>query len=569
MTPEERAQKIADINRAQKISEIRAAQSKQAEPGVTGIGVTEGATPAAEDNRSLIQKGLSAGSTALQAGGKLLDVPRALVGGPLTAEALQKLTGKQAANWEEWGNGLNPTNLQRFPSSNEMMKRVGIPEGAKLSDYANIYAPKGSPWYMPEKGGALDPTLRGAGGFGVDVATDPLTYLSLGASAAAKAAAKQRVSVQVAEELARQNAGPLGKVTQAAGRGVENIGDVATALPQALTEGVDKSALGPAAISMANAPSKLVQWAGKKLYQGPVLGVEHEGAKYGKEGVANTLFDLGITSPKNLTEKTGEATTALMNARNKILEQAGQKGAVVPMSEATGKARQAVSDLRQIQDKDAHALADQLEAKLNEYHTTEAGVPAGPATTEQVPTGKYTDYMEPITEAKVTPGAPGIAPKPYTPSAATKLKTYLYNDLPTNIWGPGGANTPQDAIRKKLASGLKEGTENAIERVSPGQGATLAELNDEAGKLLSTQKSQAAAERQYDRLLSGPTGTTKVVGALKGPTAAALDVLGNVARAGQMSAGAKLRSLGEGRLTGPALDAYLRRKLIENTQGGQ
>jgi hypothetical protein len=77
--------------------------------------------------------------------------------------------------------------LMNAPTTSEYMDRAGVPEGAKVSDYVGGYAEPGKGRFLrPEKGGMLDPSVRGVAGFAGDVALDPLTYLSGGLSAAAK-----------------------------------------------------------------------------------------------------------------------------------------------------------------------------------------------------------------------------------------------------------------------------------------------------------------------------------------------------------------------------------------------
>lgn len=76
------------------------------------------------------------------------------------------------------------------PNTAEYMDRAGIGKGHSLSDLlSGAYSDTGNGIKL-QKGGAFDPTVRGAVGFAGDVALDPLTYLSGGLSAAAKGAAE-------------------------------------------------------------------------------------------------------------------------------------------------------------------------------------------------------------------------------------------------------------------------------------------------------------------------------------------------------------------------------------------
>jgi len=304
----------------QRAKALKAQQSSPSEPPIEAIGNTSGPTAAAKEkaDKSLVTRAVETVGEGMGAAAKALDVPRALTTAPLLGLGLEALTGKDVVKLNEYLNAANPTNLETMPTANEMYERAGVPEGAKISDFIDM-APKDSPWYAPEKGGMLDFTVRGAGGLGTDIAIDPLTYLSMGAASAGKKGL-QNASREIAKELAQKNAGPISRATRPLREGAQSAFDMLTALPRAAAEKVAEiPKVGPAVIGAAQAPSKAVGWAGKKLYSSALLPVEFEGAKYGKGEVGQTLFDLGIANPLTLTSKADEATDALMNARNKIL----------------------------------------------------------------------------------------------------------------------------------------------------------------------------------------------------------------------------------------------------------
>ena len=76
------------------------------------------------------------------------------------------------------------------PPTEEFLTRAGVPEGASVSDVLpGLYSETGSGLPL-EQGGFMDPNVRDVVGFAGDVALDPLTYLSLGGSAALKQGAK-------------------------------------------------------------------------------------------------------------------------------------------------------------------------------------------------------------------------------------------------------------------------------------------------------------------------------------------------------------------------------------------
>lgn len=125
--------------------------------------------PKTEDEQGLAMKGLSAVGKGLDYAGGVTRAGAANLAGVGTTDDL-----------------LNA--LKANPASTaEYLKRTGLPEGYSLSDaLSGMYSDTGDEWLKLKKGGALDPTARGAAGFVGDVALDPLTYLSGGLSAAAK-----------------------------------------------------------------------------------------------------------------------------------------------------------------------------------------------------------------------------------------------------------------------------------------------------------------------------------------------------------------------------------------------
>lgn len=67
-------------------------------------------------------------------------------------------------------------------SGNEILQRLGVPEGGSLSDVIPGAFTENGAGLSLQKGGPLDVTPRGAGGFALETALDPLTYVSGGLS---------------------------------------------------------------------------------------------------------------------------------------------------------------------------------------------------------------------------------------------------------------------------------------------------------------------------------------------------------------------------------------------------
>lgn len=97
----------------------------------------------------------------------------------------QKLAGLNITSQDDLARAIKG----QAPKTEEYLTRAGVPEGLKASDIVpSAYSQTGEEWTKLQKGGWADPSARGVAGFVGDVATDPLTYLSLGTTGAAKTA---------------------------------------------------------------------------------------------------------------------------------------------------------------------------------------------------------------------------------------------------------------------------------------------------------------------------------------------------------------------------------------------
>lgn len=272
--------------------------------------------PAAPVGEQGIISGAVKGARGL---GKILDYARGVTGGPALAFGLEKLTGKDVFKKDELKNSAKWNNLDTYPSSAELMERAGVPQGAKISDYTDK---------IP-KDGLLDITLRGAGGFGVDAATDPLTYLSFGANSVGKGLAKEG-----AEKLAKG--------------GMQRLLEM-PAVKQAT--------------AMATAPSRAMSNMGKKFFSWGITPIEQAGEKFGKEAVADTMYKHGIKgTARTIERKIGETTTKLKSARDEILDAADKAGAQVNRNKAFNDFNQTLEkmvDERRLSREEADKIFDQ------------------------------------------------------------------------------------------------------------------------------------------------------------------------------------------------------------------
>lgn len=123
----------------------------------------------------------------------------------------------------------------KAPSADEYLERAGIGKGAELSDYlSGMYNETGKGIRL-QKGGWMDPSVRGTIGMALDTATDPLTYATLGGSAVAKQGAKAGFKssamrkLDTVKEAALHPTKPVGKAVEKTGELIESGGDMLSA----------------------------------------------------------------------------------------------------------------------------------------------------------------------------------------------------------------------------------------------------------------------------------------------------------------------------------------------------
>lgn len=119
---------------------------------------------------SLLKKGLGAAASALDYAGGLTRT--------VAANALEPFSENNVVTSEDLVNALKG----RAPGTADYLERAGVPEGAKANLFPEITIPG-----TDIKLGEGETSVRDAAGLVGDIALDPLTYLSLGSSAAAKA----------------------------------------------------------------------------------------------------------------------------------------------------------------------------------------------------------------------------------------------------------------------------------------------------------------------------------------------------------------------------------------------
>lgn len=287
-----------------------------------GLASLSGA-PAAPEEPGLGMKALSAiGSGLDYAGG----VTRAAA-----ANVADAVVPGEIATKEDLLNALKGN----APGTAEYLERSGVPAGYSLSDALGdkLYSETGDELLKFKKGGALDPTARGAAGFVGDVALDPLTYLSFGASAAAKAASKG-------------------------------------------------AKLGPKSKALANLRPYLnpietaAESAGKKYYKSAFKGIDETLAQAGKGPISEELFESGfrgnmrdaLRESKNLKSKAGSEIGS-------VYKEGAEAGLTAPMSKVTSEASDIVSKMKKSPNVDVVSGADKLDELVKGYAQRGEAVP--------------------------------------------------------------------------------------------------------------------------------------------------------------------------------------------------
>jgi len=112
----------------------------------------------------------------------------------------------------DWGRAIRG----QAPQSADYLERLGVEKGGSLSDVVpGLYSNSGAGLPL-QRGGWLDPSARGAAGFAMDVASDPLTYV--GVTPVAKGVKKIGESVfksgfkNIDKKLAETSTKPLSQV---------------------------------------------------------------------------------------------------------------------------------------------------------------------------------------------------------------------------------------------------------------------------------------------------------------------------------------------------------------------
>lgn len=387
-----------------------------------------------------------------------LKIPQALdyVGGntrtSLVAPVLEKLSGKDVYHTGEATEALKGNPL----SSAEILARLGMEEGKSLSDvFPNLYNKTGKGLRL-QAGGWADPTLRGSAGFAMDVATDPLTYGTLGIAPAMKAGAKAlRGSNKIGSGLAS-------KVLQ-----------TVPAITNPATEG-----LMP---------------AGKAMYKAGFKPLDAVSAKFGKEPVSEIAWRYGMRGTnKQIAKQADEAITKLSAQRDAILNSIDQAGHSPDMARAMEPAKRLADEFEMSNVPQKEQLAKAMRAKIADYESRAAIPEITIPETRQMQRVEVMDSygaptmreIEQVTPAQVIPGKPG----PTANQLQDMKQTFTSQELGNNAFKEGAAANAKLSSRggKAFGVGMKNELERLAELVREGGGQKLAQVNSDMGGLLTT-----------------------------------------------------------------------------------
>lgn len=399
------------------------------------------------------------------------------------------------------------------PTTAQFMERAKVPEGEKYDLMPEVRVP-----LTDIKLGEGKSSTRDIVGFAGDVALDPLTYMTGGLSAAAKAGAK-------ASAKAGQNIVKAGQKVAAMGPGA---GKTAAQTALNVTKGVQMGGeFGQKLASAIAQPGNTIKEIGENIY------------KSGFKKVDTRLND-------RLSMKMSDV----------MLEEGVPMGRLKDMQKYSDEILQPMYAKKRgemYQLLDSHGVKVDPRYAMSHAEEVISKYAANPAFKDKV------EKMRELVETYSTSGKTSV-------SQMSDWKTQIYDALPDSAFNDvGRVKNEWKELQKAIAKGFKEEIEHAADFVQPGMGKEVSHLNEKWGTLINAKKptkAEIAAAERKNLLTQVKAGVLAV-----NPFAAAgmYAAEGAATTAARTGVGKTMRAMGGATVKEQSvLDPIIRRALIDS-----
>lgn len=395
-------------------------------------------------NEGVGTKAKRAAATGLQGLGKFLGYLQGATVSPAISAITETITGKDVYKPEEHLRALNPANLYSYPTPSQKLKEAGIniPQGLELADTGLV--DKESPWNI------------GLSDTAIDMATDPLTYLSLGLSSAAQKGTRTGAKI-LAEEAAKTSGKKslLNMAMEGTKKAAKKVAETPVKIGEKTTNILglstpnDLTKAGKVANVLINPLEAAMLSRGKKLYSQAYSPLDVQTQSTIKP--SDILFDLektgGYTDEiadtlSNIRHGSGEALGTNYAASDLLGQKYGEK---VGYNKAVKKSMEIARQGLGISNPEKRAAAiDLIERarKMRDFYKKEPKV-------RNIPEGKFTKIETPEDVVVEFTGIerPGELPAPPLPPGSEPLpfsKELAIPDEPiVNVIGEGTKKAKQ------------------------------------------------------------------------------------------------------------------------------
>lgn len=288
--------------------------------------------------------------------------------------------------------------------------------------------------------------------------------------------------------------------------------------------------------------SAALESGGKAIYKSGLKRIDQEALKYGKEPVSDVLMKYGISGSADAIQKQMDNLAgALSNKQKGLLELADSAGVSVPMADAMKPAEEYISSIKATRDPVLQDAVSKLEDAVGSY--------------------KNLDVMP--AHLQGPPQLIGV-------QQANNFKSSIYDSLPKGAWAESASGMSPALItgKKQQARGLKEAVEQAVDSI--GKGDDLRQINDELGRILTTQD-KAASEAAKEANKNAFTSVDAMIAGSNNPTMLAVKKAADLAKmtGPRTNVGKFLYEQGRGKTSGPVWDMLLRQAVIGANQEDQ